>query len=257
MIVEFFKYQGTGNDFIIIDDRKNIFDKNDKLLISALCERRFGIGADGLILLQNHNKLDFNMIYFNSDGLESSMCGNGGRCIVHFAQLLGMINDVTNFMAIDGEHKAIINNNDISIKMQNVTKIKTLNDGFFLDTGSPHFVKFVNSLENLDINIEGRKIRNSKYFKSEGVNVNFVLDDKFTEIRTYERGVESETLSCGTGVVAAAICKHYNNINNEETISLQSKGGSLVVDFEYLNGIYQNIWLTGDVNLIYAGEFEC
>ena len=226
-------------------------------MISALCERRFGIGADGLILLQNHNKLDFNMIYFNSDGLESSMCGNGGRCIVHFAQLQGMINDVTNFMAIDGEHKAIINNNDISIKMQNVTKIKTLNDGFFLDTGSPHFVKFVNSLENLDINIEGRKIRNSKYFKSEGVNVNFVLDDKFTEIRTYERGVESETLSCGTGVVAAAICKHYKNINNEETISLQSKGGSLVVDFECLNGIYQNIWLTGDVNLIYAGEFEC
>ncbi len=257
MLVEFFKYQGTGNDFIIIDDRKNIFDLNDNSLISALCERRMGIGADGLILLQNHNELDFNMIYFNSDGIQSSMCGNGGRCIVHFAQLLGIIKDVTNFMAIDGEHKAVINNDNISIKMQDVANIRTLDGGFFLDTGSPHFVKFVDNLIDLDVNVQGKKIRNSKYFKSEGVNVNFVLDDKFTEIRTYERGVESETLSCGTGVVAAAICKHYNNVTEEETISLHSKGGSLVVDFEYLNGIYQNIWLTGDVNLVYAGEFEC
>ena len=257
MLVEFFKYQGTGNDFIIVDDRKNIFDINDKSLISALCERRFGIGADGLILLQNHNTLDFNMIYFNSDGIQSSMCGNGGRCIVHFAQLLGIINDITNFMAVDGVHKAIINNNDISLKMQNVAKIKTLNGGFFLNTGSPHFVKFVDNLEGLDVNTEGRKIRDSKYFKSEGVNVNFVLDDKFTEIRTYERGVESETLSCGTGVVAAAICRHYNNVNIEEAATIYSKGGSLVVDFEYFKGIYQNIWLTGGVNLVYAGEFEC
>ncbi len=257
MLVEFFKYQGTGNDFIVIDDRKNKFDLNDNALISALCERRMGIGADGLILLQNHNELDFNMIYFNSDGIESSMCGNGGRCIVHFAQLLGIIKDVTHFMAIDGEHKAIINNDNISIKMQDVANIRTLNGGFFLDTGSPHFVKFVDNFIDLDVNKQGKKIRNSKYFKNKGVNVNFVVDDKFTEIRTYERGVEAETLSCGTGVVAAAICKHYNNFSEEKTINLHSKGGSLVVDFEYLNGIYQNIWLTGDVNLVYAGEFEC
>jgi len=257
MIKDFYKYQGTGNDFILIDDRGNEFDIEDNVLISELCARRIGIGADGLILLRNHARLDFEMVYFNSDGFQSSMCGNGGRCIVHFAHLLGLFEERTTFMAIDGEHKAIINKEEISIRMQDVKKISSVNDGYVLDTGSPHYVVFVENLSDLDVNLEGKKIRNLKLFAKEGINVNFLLNSSDIQVRTYERGVESETLSCGTGVVASAIAAHYNDIVHENTVNINTKGGSLVVDFEVFNNIYRNIWLTGNVNLVYAGEFEC
>tara|TARA_B110000003_G_scaffold263884_1_gene288105 strand:+ start:655 stop:1428 length:774 start_codon:yes stop_codon:yes gene_type:complete len=257
MIIEFYKYQATGNDFIIIDDRDNNFDILDQALIAALCERRMGIGADGLILLRDHNRLDFEMIYFNSDGNKSSMCGNGGRCIVSFAHLLGIIKDKTTFMAVDGEHNSRLTDNNVSIQMKNVTDIKGLDGGLLLDTGSPHYVKIVDDLEAMDVNKEGRKIRYSNNFRKEGVNVNFVLDDVKLKMRTYERGVEAETLSCGTGVVATAIAMHYAKCFSEETIFIETKGGVLRVDFELIKGCYQNIWLSGDASMVYVGDFEC
>ena len=257
MIIEFYKYQGTGNDFIMIDDRENKFDIVDDALITALCERRMGIGADGLILLREHDTLDFEMIYFNSDGNQSSMCGNGGRCIIAFAHMLEMIDTETTFMAIDGEHKGEIMEDGISLKMQDVTKIEGVDDGLVLDTGSPHFIEMVDDLDNLDVNKQGRKIRNSAPFKKEGINVNFVLDAAELKVRTYERGVEEETLSCGTGVVATALAMHYANCIEENLISVNTKGGELTVSFEEFNNTYRNIWLSGEASMVYVGEFEC
>ena len=257
MIIEFYKYQGTGNDFIMIDDRKNEFDMNDNGLISALCERRMGIGADGLILLRNHDTLDFEMIYFNADGNQSSMCGNGGRCIIAFAEMLEIITTEATFMAIDGEHKGKRIDDGISLQMQDVSKIEGVGDGLVLDTGSPHYIEMVDDLDNLDINKVGRKIRNSAPFKKEGINVNFVLDAAELQVRTYERGVEAETLSCGTGVVATAIAMHYANCLEEDSAYLKTQGGVLGVSFEVFKGAYRNIWLSGEVNMVYAGEFEC
>ena len=164
MIIEFYKYQGTGNDFIMIDDRKNEFDMMDSGLISALCERRMGIGADGLILLREHDTLDFEMIYFNSDGKQSSMCGNGGRCIIAFSEMLEMIDTETTFMAIDGEHKGKITEGEIALQMQDVLGIKGVGDGLVLDTGSPHYIEMVDDLEHYNVKKEGRKIRNSAPF---------------------------------------------------------------------------------------------
>ena len=257
MIIEFYKYQGTGNDFIMIDDRKNEFDMNDNGLISALCERRMGIGADGLILLRNHDALDFEMIYFNADGNQSSMCGNGGRCIIAFAEMLEIITTETNFMAIDGEHKGKKIDNGISLQMKDVSKIEGVGDGLVLDTGSPHYIEMVDDLDDLDVNKEGRKIRNSAPFKKEGINVNFVLDAAELQVRTYERGVEDETLSCGTGVVATAIAMYYANCIEETFVSVKTKGGELSVSFEEINGNYRDIWLSGEASMVYAGEFEC
>ena len=257
MIIDFYKYQGTGNDFVLIDDRSNVFDIDDENLITALCERKMGIGADGLILLREHDILDFEMIYFNSDGKTSSMCGNGGRCIIAFAKLLEIIETETTFMAIDGEHKGRILEDGIYLQMQDVTEIDSLDDALVLDTGSPHFVTIVDDLKNLDVKAEGKKIRNSTPFKKEGINVNFVLDNANLQVRTYERGVEDETLSCGTGVVATAIAIHYANCKKENQLHINTKGGELTVSFEEFNGVYRNIWLSGDVNMVYAGEFEC
>jgi len=257
MIIEFYKYQGTGNDFILIDDRENEFNIDDMGLISALCERRMGIGGDGLILLREHETLDFEMIYFNADGKQSSMCGNGGRCIIAFANLLEMVKTKTTFMAIDGEHKGKITEEAIALQMQDVSKIEGVGDGLVIDTGSPHYIEMVDDLEHLDVNKEGRRIRNSKEFKKEGINVNFVLDAAQLQMRTYERGVEGETLSCGTGVVATAIAMHYANCIEDNSVSIKTKGGELTVSFEEFNGTYRNIWLIGEASMVYAGEFEC
>ena len=257
MIIEFYKYQGTGNDFIMIDDREKEFDIRDNNLIAALCERRMGIGADGLILLREHDTLDFEMIYFNADGKQSSMCGNGGRCIIAFAQMLEMIEDETTFMAIDGEHKGRLMDDGIYLQMQDVKKIEGVGDGLVLNTGSPHYIEMVDDLDNLDVNKEGRKIRNSAPFKKDGINVNFVLDASELQVRTYERGVEAETLSCGTGVVATAIAMHYANCIEETFVNVKTKGGELTVSFEEFNGGYRNIWLSGEASMVFAGEFAC
>ena len=257
MIIEFYKYQGTGNDFIMIDDREKEFDLTDNDLIAALCERRMGIGADGLILLREHDTLDFEMIYFNADGKQSSMCGNGGRCIIAFAQMLEITESETTFMAIDGEHKGRLMEDGIYLQMQDVKEIEGVGDGLVLNTGSPHYIEMVDELEYIDVIKQGRKIRNSTSFKKEGINVNFVLDASELQVRTYERGVEAETLSCGTGVVATAIAMHYANCIEETLVSVKTKGGELTVSFEEFNGGYRNIWLSGEASMVFAGEFAC
>ena len=257
MIIEFYKYQGTGNDFIMIDDREKEFDLTDNDLIAAICERRMGIGADGLILLREHDTLDFEMIYFNADGKQSSMCGNGGRCIIAFAQMLEMTESETTFMAISGEHKGRLMDDGIYLQMQDVRKIEGVGDGLVLNTGSPHYIEMVDELEYIDVNKQGRKIRNSAPFKKDGINVNFVLDDSELQVRTYERGVEAETLSCGTGVVATAIAMHYANCIEETLVTVKTKGGELTVSFEEFNGGYRNIWLSGEASMVFAGEFAC
>jgi diaminopimelate epimerase len=241
----------------MIDDRKNKFEINDNGLISALCERKMGIGADGLILLRNHDTLDFEMIYFNADGNQSSMCGNGGRCIIAFAEMLEIITTETTFMAIDGEHKGKKIDDGISLQMKDVSKIEGVGNGLVLDTGSPHYIQMVDSLDNLNVAKEGRKIRHSALFKKEGINVNFVLDAAELQVRTYERGVDTETLSCGTGVVATAIAMYYANCIEENFVNVKTKGGVLSVSFEEINGSYRNIWLSGNASMVYAGEFEC
>ena len=257
MIKEFYKYQGTGNDFIMIDDREKEFDLSDNDLIAALCERRMGIGSDGLVLLREHKTLDFEMIYFNADGNQSSMCGNGGRCIIAFAKMLEIIKNETTFMAIDGEHKGKLMDDGIYLKMQDVKEIKGVGDGIVLDTGSPHYIEMVDDLKYIDVNKEGRKIRNSAPFKKEGINVNFVLDAIDLQVRTYERGVEAETLSCGTGVVATAIAMHYANCIEETLVDVKTNGGELTVSFEEFNGGYRNIWLSGEASMVFSGEFVC
>jgi diaminopimelate epimerase len=256
MFLEFFKYQATGNDFIIIDNREMLFDKADSALITSLCERKYGVGADGLILLENDKHSDFKMIYFNKDGCESTMCGNGGRCIMHFANLLEIFENDCNFNAIDGLHKGRIIEDVYSLKMQDVIEINKFNDYLTLDTGSPHCVNFCENLNDLDVNIEGEKIRNNKFFKNEGINVNFVDPNKFS-VRTFERGVEEETFSCGTGTVASALSLHFANYLEEDNIDILTKGGLLSVSFQEFNGTYKNIWLTGPASLVYVGEFEC
>ena len=257
MIIEFYKYQGTGNDFIIIDDRKNVFNEKDNNLISALCERKMGIGADGLILLRNDPKYDFNMIYFNSDGNESTMCGNGGRCIISLAQSLNIINERTLFNAIDGMHKGIILDKVIKIKMNDVSKIQKIDNGVMINTGSPHYIELVDDIEKIDLEKRGKEINSSRFFIKDGVNVNFVQANQDIYMRTYERGVNSETLSCGTGAVAASIALHNMNLIKDNTIQINTRGGSLEVSFDLDNCNYHNVWLSGEVNLVYVGEFEC
>jgi len=255
MTVEFYKYHGTGNDFVLIDNRSLFFDKNNTELISKICSRHFGVGADGLILLENDNLYDFKMIYFNSDGKQTSMCGNGGRCIISFAKKLNIIDDKANFMAIDGIHEGIINNNLIKIKMNTVSEIQNINTGFLLDTGSPHFVKFCDSIDNINVFECGRELRNNKEISEDGVNINFteVIDNSSIKVRTYERGVENETLSCGTGVIASALSAYKKGLVDTNRIKINTLGGELFVSFEF-NNIYKNIWLEGPAIEVYKGQ---
>jgi len=256
MSTHFYKYHGAGNDFIIIDNKNNIFKKNAHQLIKKLCHRQFGIGADGLMLLESHNSLDFNMIYYNSNGLEGTMCGNGGRCIVAFAKSLNLISDLTNFNASDGPHQAKVDGEIIFLKMSDVTEIKELEDGYFVNTGSPHFVIKTEFPHKLDINNKGREIRYQKRFMPDGANINFISEkNNIIEIATYERGVETETLSCGTGSVASAVATTFNNDDGHYVYEINAKGGKLQVSFEKTNNTYSNIWLSGPAVKVYEGYF--
>ncbi len=255
MTTHFYKYQGTGNDFIIIDNRSLLFDKTNFKNIAKLCDRRFGIGADGLILLENHPKADFRMVYYNADGNESSMCGNGGRCITAFAKFLGLIETETTFEAIDGMHKAEVNDGMVSLQMKNVSDIETFETHSFLDTGSPHRVELVNDLKDYDVKLNGERLRYGGAYKKEGCNINFVnqiSDSKFV-VRTYERGVENETLSCGTGVTAVAIAMHYIGKTEQSHLTLKTIGGELQVSFRNTENGYEDIWLMGAANQVFKG----
>lgn len=257
MNIEFKKYQGTGNDFIIIDNRSGALGHKEHDLYKAMCDRRFGIGADGLILFEDHDIADFRMVYFNSDGHESSMCGNGGRCIVRYAKDEGLIskNEVS-FEAIDGIHHARIQDELIELQMQNVNKIEPSGEGYFLDTGSPHFVAMKNAWDDDHFIEDARRIRNGAKYKAEGVNVNFMsIEGDELKVRTYERGVEDETLSCGTGVTASALV-YMRQQGNANLITIEVKGGSLKVKAKQSENAYQDIWLIGPASKSFEGLYE-
>lgn len=252
----FYKYQGTGNDFVMIDNRQQTFDKNNTKLVADLCDRRFGIGADGLILLENHDTLDFKMVYYNADGNQSSMCGNGGRCLVAFAKHLGVIENKAVFEAIDGLHHATIDGDVVKLQMQDVSVVEKHNGHVFLDTGSPHHVQFEPDIDDFDIKTKGANIRYGAPYNEAGSNVNFVKKQSNTsfKVRTYERGVEDETLSCGTGVTAVALAMHYIGETEKNLITLQAQGGDLQVSFSVENGVYNNVWLIGPAKLVFQGK---
>ncbi len=261
MILTFYKYQGTGNDFVIIDNRESILSKNNTKLFARLCDRKFGIGADGLMLLElpQNEEDDFTMVYFNADGNESTMCGNGGRCLVAFAAFLDVIDDRATFTAIDGKHKAEIKNGLVYLQMQDVSKIEQHDSHLFLDTGSPHHVTMVNDLVSFDVPKIGREIRNGSPYFEEGSNVNFVQkesDDLFS-VRTYERGVENETLSCGTGVTAVALSMHRTKMTDKEEVSVKTPGGELRVTFKETVSGYEDIFLIGPAEQVFKGEITC
>lgn len=259
MQLSFYKYQGTGNDFVLIDNRQLQFPKNNTKLVHHLCNRKFGIGADGLILLEHDNKYDFKMVYYNSDGNESTMCGNGGRCMVAFANFLNVIQDDTTFMAIDGKHYATIENDVVNLQMQDVSTIEKHENYVFLNTGSPHHVVFEENIADFDVKKEGASIRYGAPYFEEGTNVNFVKKISNTEfrVRTYERGVEDETLSCGTGVTAVALAMHSLHETEANEITLQVEGGTLTVSFEKNETSYTNIFLEGKAVQVFKGEITC
>ncbi|RLD46858.1 MAG: diaminopimelate epimerase [Bacteroidetes bacterium] len=254
MHLNFYKYHGTGNDFILIDNRDLSINLSNKD-IEFLCNRHFGIGADGLMTLENDNNFDFKMKYYNSDGNEGTMCGNGGRCIVAFAKKLNIINNKTHFIAVDGEHFANIYENDIvKLKMNDVNEIKKIKNGYFLDTGSPHYIEFINDIDNFDVYSNGKKLRYSKDFEPNGTNVNFVkkINKQNIFVATYERGVENETLSCGTGVTASALVYAIDN-NISDFVEIKTKGGELKIFFEQKNNTFTNIWLQGKTKFVFNG----
>jgi diaminopimelate epimerase len=258
MTITFYKYQGTGNDFIIVDNRSNNINKNNTKRIAKLCDRRFGIGADGFILLEHDALSDFKMVYYNSDGNESSMCGNGGRCIVAFAKYLGVIDNATKFKAIDGFHNAKIMADVVYLQMQNVSKVETYEKHSFLDTGSPHHVEMVSSLDTFNVKTIGSQIRHGILYNETGSNVNFVeqVSEDMFAVRTYERGVEDETLSCGTGVTAVALAMHKTGKTESKAVYLKTEGGQLQVTFNTNEQGYTNIWLIGPATQIFKGELK-
>lgn len=256
MEIRFSKYQGAGNDFILIDDRAGQI-RPDTDLFNRLCNRRFGIGADGLMLVRDHPEFDFEMHYFNADGREGSMCGNGGRCIALFARDLGITGSETHFLAVDGPHRASISGEQVSLEMKDVNQIERSGNDYILDTGSPHYVRMENDLENLDVVGQGRAIRYNERFRDQGINVNFVqpVADRFA-VRTYERGVENETFACGTGVTAVALAMAVKErLYGDQHITLQARGGTLSVRFTRTGEqSFSGVYLIGPASFVYRGE---
>jgi diaminopimelate epimerase len=259
MQLEFYKYQGAGNDFVMIDNRSGFFPKENTQLIEHLCDRRFGIGGDGLILLENDTDTDFKMVYYNSDGNQSSMCGNGGRCLVAFAKDLEVIEDKTTFIATDGLHHASFEDNGlVSLQMIDVPTIAIKNDHTFLNTGSPHHVQMVEDLEHYNIKEEGAAIRYGELYGAAGSNINFVkkIDDTTFRLRTYERGVEDETLACGTGATAVAIAMNATGQTDATAININVEGGKLVVSFNKGENGFTNVFLKGPAEFVFKGAIN-
>jgi diaminopimelate epimerase len=258
MKVHFYKYQGTGNDFIIIDNRNLSLTSLTVSKVKSLCDRRFGIGADGLMLLNPKSGYDFEMKYYNADGNESSMCGNGGRCMVKFVSHLGVHKNRYHFLAVDGPHEAEIDGDIVSLKMKDVNKVADHDHDYVLNTGSPHYVKLVSDVMDYDVLHKGMEIRYSPEFAKEGINVNFVEPKKEDQIivRTYERGVEDETLSCGTGVTASALVYHHNEVGYND-VTVITKGGKLTVRYNRIDdNTFNDIWLCGAAELSFEGDVE-
>ena len=259
MQLEFYKYQGTGNDFVMVDNRTEFFPKENIDLIAHLCDRRFGIGGDGLILLENDTETDFKMVYYNSDGNQSSMCGNGGRCLVAFAKNLNIIENSTTFIATDGLHHATISNDGlVALQMIDVTDVQVHPNYVFMNTGSPHHVAIVDDLENYNIKENGARIRYGDLYGKTGSNVNFVkqIDWNTFSLRTYERGVEDETLSCGTGATAVAIAMNVLGNTDASSINLNVEGGKLIVSFDRYDNIFTQVTLKGPAEFVFKGTIE-
>lgn len=257
MTMDFYKYQGAGNDFIFIDNREEWFPKENKELVMQLCDRHFGIGADGLILIEHVADYDFEMVYFNADSSQT-MCGNGARCAVAFAKELKIINNSTQFLAYDGPHHATVNEDQtISLGMIDVDQVDVNEDHIFTNTGTLHHIEMVENVSDYPVVENGRKIRYDRYGK-EGSNVNFVeqLNENTFQIRTYERGVEDETLACGTGVTAAAIAMHKIGKTTQNSVNLNAEGGKLQVSFDVIDGTYKNVILTGPAELVFQGTYN-
>lgn len=257
MYIDFCKYEGAANDFIMIADEKaKIEAQLNPQKVAELCHRRKGIGADGLILLQKSVGYNFKMVYYNSDGNKSSMCGNGGRCIMAFANRCGWVSDTAVFWAVDGEHNCFIKENLVHLQMQNVANWEKINEDWLLNTGSPHYIKVVKTLQNVNIFAEGQLIRYHHRFEKEGVNVNFMqLTDDILTVATYERGVEAETWACGTGVTACGIVAALLWAKKSPIVFL-TKGGRLKVSFVYKNNCFTDIWLIGEANFVYSGQLS-
>lgn len=258
MQFKFYKYQGAGNDFILIDNRLKLFPENNPRLYNKLCDRRFGIGADGIMFLENLDGYDFKMVYFNSDGNESSMCGNGGRCLVRFAEHLNIAQKDCRFLAVDGAHYAKISENTIQLEMINVNGWQEYGNDIALQTGSPHYIQWVEDLYNIDVFQKGRSIRYNDTFKQNGINVNFLewVNERLN-VRTYERGVEDETLSCGTGVTAAAMAYAIKaNLQGDIKIPIETKGGSLEVWFNRVNNLFTQVYLIGPAVKVFEGNIN-
>jgi diaminopimelate epimerase len=255
--IAFNKYQGTGNDFIIIDNRNSIFSPDNSALIKKLCDRRFGIGADGLILINNKTGFDFEMVYFNADGFIGTMCGNGGRCTADFALKSGIAEKKLRFIAADGIHFAESDGELIRLKMNDVNEIRSVAGNYFINTGSPHYVIFTKELGNLDVFNKGRKIRQSKDFQPGGTNVNFVeSESNGIFVRTFERGVEDETLSCGTGVTASAIASVLSGHFVSSPVNVRTRGGNLSVEFDVNGTQISDIWLCGPATFVFEGKIK-
>lgn len=263
MQIEFGKYEGAGNDFVIIDNRERVFEPRPAL-VAALCDRRFGIGADGLMLLEEECGADFRMRYFNSDGPEATMCGNGGRCMALFARHAGVVGERMAFAAVDGLHRAEVlacgdDAGRIALGMTEPHGFAEAEEGYFVDTGSPHYVRFVEDVERVDVRGEGRRVRNLPAFAGTGgVNVNFVevAGEGTLKVRTYERGVEDETLACGTGSVAAAVVASRVRFPQVRSIDVQVRGGLLNVAFDVVGGRFSDVRLTGPARRVYSGVFR-
>jgi diaminopimelate epimerase len=258
MKINFSKYQGAGNDFILIDQREKNSQTIDNQLIEKLCDRRFGIGADGLMLIKSHPDFDFEMVYYNADGQLGTMCGHGGRCIVAFAKHLGIITQETNFLAVDGPHYAKISasGNWVDLQMIDVNQIAKDQDAFVLNTGSPHYVKEVEDLANYEVYLKGKEIRNNNTYKDKGINVNFVEDKgDHLFVRTFERGVEDETYACGTGVTAVAMAMALNKPAGKIETNVKVIGGDLKIVFEYNGNSFTEVYLCGPAEKVFEGVY--
>lgn len=254
--LRFYKYQGTGNDFVMFDNREGGFPGDDTALISRLCDRKFGIGSDGVILLNSHPDHDFEMVYHNADG-SVAMCGNGSRCAVHLAHHLNMIGSETTFQAHDGVHTARIEGDRVTVNLSDVSRVESYEDGYFLNTGTRHFVRILPEnelLSDYDVLSEGKKIRYDNRFMPEGTNASFVqtINDK-VHMRIYERGVENETLSSGTGVTAVALALAYAQ-DLSSPVTVQTQGGAITISFERNgSGKFGQVFMAGPAVMAFEG----